>query len=65
MSRFLSEFCSGECIETGYVGKTEYITPLHQTSIVPGHIIVPVGVCVTLGPQSWDRQCIYNVSWVP
>ena len=39
LCRFLSEHATQILLESGHVGHSGYVTPLHQLSIVPGHTI--------------------------
>ena len=63
LCRLLSERGTQNCVETGYIGSTGYVVPLHQISIVPGHTIERIGICDTgstkLGEQI-SVQCHLN-----
>lgn len=63
LCRFLSERDTQDCVESGYVGSTNYVIPLHQISIVPGHTMSCIGICSTgstrIG-QEVDIQCHLN-----
>lgn len=64
LCRFISEYRGGYPSETGYVGNQGYITPLHVTSVVPGHSLTRISVCDTgstkLGEQVYVRSYINN-----
>lgn len=68
LCRLLSEHGTQNCIESGYVGDTGYVIPLHQIPIVPEHTMTRIGVCDTgstkLGEEV-NTQCYLNRPMTP